>query len=585
MHIKRRYWPAGDPADRLGTAAARALSVFSIMACAVGSALTAINLRYLPEEWFVVALGGLVALICGLAPAMINTGRAGFAWRARLLGGLVIAGIIWIALMNGKVPQVSNVILVPIVLTFTLILGARDGAVAAAAAMATQAAVWFMYVQSGAAPHWTTQLAAGMIASTAFAWAGAAVFRHEMSKAMAALAEEKRRAEAADRAKSAFLANMSHEIRTPLNGVLGMADVLSRTDLDEAQQRSVALIRTSGDSLLGLLNDILDLSRVEAGRLELERAPFSLEALLHHVCDSVRPRFEAKGVALELKIDPQLAAARPRLGDRLRLMQVIANLVSNAEKFTRKGSVVLSAAPGEGADTVMITVADTGCGMSAEELGRVFEPFAQADISTTRRHGGAGLGLSIVLRLVDLMDGSLDAQSTPGAGSTFTVRLALPRADTGAEDGGIADGASVGNAAASHAPAGALALKGLRVLVVDDSETNRLVAAGLLRPLEAKVTLASNGREAVSRFDEGAFDLVLMDIRMPEMDGLAALRAIRAKPDGAHTPVIAMTANVMDFQVRAYEAEGFDAVLAKPLRPEQITDALCAALSPRRGAA
>ena len=585
MDIRRRYWPAGDSADLLGVAAARALSVFAIMACAVGTVLTVINLRYLPEEAFVVALGAMVAMICGLAPAVINTGRPGFAWRARVLGGVVIAGIIWVALMNGKVPQVSNVVLIPIVMTFTLILGARDGAVAAAAAIATQAVVWVMYVQTGEAPHWTTQLAAGMIASSAFAWAGAAVFRREMSKAMAALAEEKRRAEAADQAKSAFLANMSHEIRTPLNGVLGMADVLSRTGLDEAQKRSVALIRTSGDELLSLLNDILDLSRVEAGRMTLERAPFSLEALFSHVCESVRPRFKAKGVALDLQVDPRLEAGAPRLGDRLRVMQVLSNLVSNAEKFTAEGSVTLSAEPGEGAGEVVIAVADTGCGMSAPELARVFEPFAQADVSTTRRHGGAGLGLSIVTRLVDLMDGSLDACSTPGAGSRFTVRLALPRAETGTGTGTGTGTEADGQVAEPVKQTEAGALKGLRVLVVDDSETNRLVAAGLLRPLEAKVTLASNGREAVERFAEDAFDLVLMDIRMPEMDGVAALRAIRSAAGGLPTPVIAMTANVMDFQIRAYEAEGFDRVIAKPLRPEVVLAAVSGALTRRRVAA
>ncbi len=574
MRLNRRYWPPADPDDRLGVAAARALSVFAVLACVLGAGLTVINLRYLPEEWFVVVLGGLVALACGVAPLLINTGRSGFAWRARILGGGVALAIIALALINGKVPQVSNVMLVPIVMTFTLILGARDGAVAAIAAAATQGATWILYVQTGEAPHWTTQLAAGMMASTGFAWVGAAVFRREMGAAMAALAEEKRRAEAADRAKSAFLANMSHEIRTPLNGVLGMADILSQSRLDEAQQRSVALIRTSGDQLLAMLNDILDLSKVEAGQMRLERDAFSLREALEHVSALHEPQLRAKGVRFELVIDPALGDS-DRMGDRLRLVQVLGNLVSNAAKFTGEGQVTVSAAPGGAPDEVIICVRDTGCGMTQDELQRVFEPFAQADVSTTRRYGGTGLGLSIVMRIVDLMDGSLNAESTPGQGSCFTLHLPLPQV-------------RVVRAASPDVPAAGVdeaGLQGVRVLVADDSEANRLVAAGLLRPLQASVRLASNGSEAVALAAESGFDLILMDIRMPEMDGLEALKAIRAAPAGAEIPVIAMTANVMDHQVRAYRAAGFDAVLAKPLRPDALLDAVRRTLTPLRGAA
>lgn len=277
-----------------------------------------------------------------------------------------------------------------------------------------------------------------------------------------------------------------------------------------------------------------------------------------------------------MHLDADLDVTAPRMGDRLRLTQVLGNLLSNAIKFTSEGAVTLAAAPGEEPDEVIISVSDTGCGMSPEELAAVFEPFAQADASTTRRFGGTGLGLSIVNRVVDLMDGSLDARSRPGEGSRFTVRLALAPAQVeNAEH----------RAASALAPASLAGLKHIRVLIADDSETNRLVAAGLLRPAEATVRLARNGREAVERFGEETFDVALMDIRMPEMDGIAALHAIRAAPHGAGVPVIAMTANVMDHQLQAYKAEGFDAVIAKPLRPGVLLDTILEARAPRRGAA
>ncbi|MFW5661977.1 MAG: ATP-binding protein, partial [Oceanicaulis sp.] len=324
--------------------------------------------------------------------------------------------------------------------------------------------------------------------------------------------------------------------------------------------------------LLDVINDILDLSKIEAGHMALDLGEVSPAEILDQVAALHRPQAEARGLAFTVEIDPGLDAQAARRGDRLRLVQVLGNLVSNAVKFTADGQVTLYAAPGDLPDEIVFGVRDSGCGMSADELARVFEPFAQADVSITRRYGGTGLGLSIVSRLVDLMNGSIDGASAPGEGSTFTVRVNLPRLS---RDRQAAPPAGQSDIAVDPS------LSGLRVLIADDSETNRLVAAGLLRPLKARVRLAGDGAEALDRFCKEPFDLVLMDIRMPRMAGIAALRAIRARPGGGAVPIIAMTANVMNHQMRVYEAEGFDGVCAKPLRADLLVEVIRAAIDAR----
>ena len=367
------------------------------------------------------------------------------------------------------------------------------------------------------------------------------------------LKDARRRAEAANHAKSEFLANMSHEIRTPLNGVVAMADTLSRSKLPEREREMVEVVRASGVTLERLLSDILDSAKIEAGQVAIEPAPFGLGDAVREVAGLYRAAAEQKEVALELSIEPALD--RRVFGDGVRVRQILSNLVSNALKFTAEGSVSISVA-GED-DRVRFSVRDTGVGFDAEQKARIFARFQQADGSITRRFGGTGLGLAISRDLATLMGGSFDCESVPGEGSTFWFELDLPACEDAVSEPALA-------------PADAEAVDGrpMRILLADDHPANRKVIEIMLAGLEAELTSVENGKLAVDAYQEGEFDLVLMDMQMPVMDGLAAVRAIRAHEaasGGARTPVLMLTANALAEHVAAGRAAGADGHLAKPI--------------------
>jgi signal transduction histidine kinase len=369
-----------------------------------------------------------------------------------------------------------------------------------------------------------------------------------------ARALEQAQAEAleASRAKSAFLAMMSHELRTPMNGVLGMAHALAATKLGEKQAAYLDMIIRSGDGLMAILNDILDLSKIEAGKLELETVSFSLPDLAQQAYVLWSETARTKGVELTLEIDP---ATPPWLaGDPTRLRQVMMNLVSNALKFTAEGRVDLRIAPR--ADGVEIMVSDTGVGMTEAQLGRLFEAFSQAESSTARRFGGTGLGLSICRRLVEMMGGTIAVTSRQGQGSTFTVFAPLRPAP--APD-------------AIERPSQVVGLDGRELLVVDDNAVNQAVARAILEAAGARVTVAGDGREGLERLRGGPFDIVLMDVHMPEMDGVEALRRIRAGEAGRpDIPVLALTADAMSGEGERLCALGFDGAQPKPIHPVEL---------------
>ena len=386
-------------------------------------------------------------------------------------------------------------------------------------------------------------------------------------RAEQALIRARDEAEAASRAKSDFLATISHEIRTPLNGVLGMAQAMAADPLSDAQRERLRVLHRSGEALLTLLNDVLDLAKIESGKLEIEEAEFDLDSLCRGAAASYSVLAESKGVELRFSISK--AARRQVLGDSTRVRQILHNLLSNAIKFTPSGVVSLSVSARR--RDIVFTVTDTGIGIAPDKLALLFDKFVQADASTTRRFGGSGLGLAIARDLAHLMGGDVEVESEEGRGSTFRVRLPLTRLD-----------AAPPEPSAKPAPAFEAASSGLRILAAEDNEVNQLVLRTLLGQAGAEVALVEDGVAAIAAWEASDWDVILMDVHMPVLDGVAATRQIRQREVATgrkRTPILALTANAMTHQAAEYRAAGMDQVVAKPIEVSRLFAALDVALS------
>jgi len=392
------------------------------------------------------------------------------------------------------------------------------------------------------------------------------------------LTEAAAEAERASAAKSTFLANVSHEIRTPLNGVISLARALSRQPMAERQREMVDIIVHSGETLERILNDLLDIAKIEASRMELEIAPFDLHGEIQICTDLMRLKADGKGVAFEVDFAP--GTEGHFLGDALRLRQVVANLISNAIKFTDRGTVrvlvEVQAPPAGNADHLLtVSVEDTGIGLEPDVLPRLFERFVQGDDTVTRRFGGTGLGLAICRNLITLMGGHIDAEPRPEGGSRFFFTIPLRLAETPASASPVA----------LHDAHGELAERGLRILLVEDHPVNRRVVELLLEPLQVSLDEAENGVQGLDLFRQGDFDLVLMDMQMPVMDGLSAtleIRAWEAREGRQPTPIVMMTANASTDHRRQALAVGADGFITKPVTPESIYGGIETALAPAR---
>ncbi|WP_238934825.1 ATP-binding protein [Maricaulis parjimensis] len=572
--LKAYIWPAVEDGDHLRAAQLRIIGVIALTVVVCGGLAGALNFvanyeRFPPQAW----IGLVTPLTLGALPALA---RSRLSLRTT---GLLTVSFLYVVLtgqaasMGGMAyPVVIYLPGLPILAAF--LVGPRAGLGFGVLVGASMGGLFLFRDWVPTPADWDINyyllgwITITLILLTLAASAVCAIFAHQMAAAGAALEEARKRSDAANQAKTAFLTNISHEIRTPMNAMLGMAQALQQDALGPDQRDKLEMMTRSGDALLRLVNEVLDMARIEAGRLEIVPQNFRLTDTVAMLEGLFAAQALEKGLDFSIRLTGD--GERVFVGDPVRIGQILANLTANAIKFTQAGHVQVSlhahAPDDEGQARITMRVADSGIGIAPEDAKGLFRPFAQAGSAEMRAYGGTGLGLAICRQLCELMDGEISLQSTPGQGSTFTASIAVRAA---APD--------LVMARPEPQQRDLSALQRLRVLAADDSQTNRLVLRALLDSLVGTLCLVENGQEALDLLDAESFDIVLLDSRMPVMDGLSATREIRRREAGSgqpSLPVYALTANVMPEQVAEYEAAGMDGVLAKPISRDALISTL-----------
>ncbi len=579
--VTQFFWPPVIDGDYLDAARKRCLLVISIAAAIIGSLSGWRNFdasfAAYPVQTLIAGLGPLVFLACPVLIARTRNVR-GVAW---FFLGFSYVGFVAVAVIAGGMFSRSTFFLLPWAVMATLFLGWKEGVGAAILVFCTYLVLYSL--RGAIAPsvyemsidvlsHW---LVVGLSMTLAMLITGAAIFQREMELAAVKLCEARTEAVSANRAKSDFLAMMSHEIRTPMNGVLGMAEMLEDTELTDQQRLYAETITSSGASLMTIINDILDLSKVEAGGISLTNKPFALRSFLEQISMLFKLRANQQQLDLIIEIDENLPDHIS--GDVGRIRQILINLIGNAFKFTEQGHIKIkvSGAAIAGDIDLSFVVEDTGIGIPEDKLDDIFKKFEQVEGSTTRRFDGAGLGLAISRQLAHAMGGDITAQSVCRDGCIFTFKVTLPVAT--AIDLSPVRERETSIVITQHedgSPSGTeLKTSRIRVLIAEDNDVNRLVMKSMIDDARYELCFAVNGVKALAAYKAAAFDIVLMDVSMPEMDGHETARAIRnfeRETAALRTPIVCVTAHAFEGQREKTLAAGMDDYLAKPIRKEQL---------------